>query len=138
MDVENLTRRTFVKGALALTAFSLLNPVAAWAASWKLLGSRTVLLQNDTDIVPVTFVKGPFTHLQLRVRGNGVYMNALRVTFSNRQTVNLPVRNFIPAGGQTRALDLPGSSRFISFVQLEYRSQANARGRATVEVWGRQ
>jgi hypothetical protein len=138
METENFTRRAFVKGALALSALSFLSPVAAWAASWQLLGTRTVLLQNDTDIVPVTFVRGPFTHLQLRVKGNGVYMNAIRVTFSNRQTVNLPVRNFIPAGGQTRPLDLPGNRRFISFVQLEYRSQANARGRATVELWGRQ
>jgi hypothetical protein len=137
MDFENHTRRSFLKGALALSALGLLNPAAAWAATWERLGTRTVLLVNDTDIVPVTFLRGTFRQIQLRVKGNGVYMNALTVTFSNRQTVNLPVRNFIPAGSQTRAINLPGGSRSISFVRLDYRSAPNSRGRATVEVWGR-
>ena len=65
-------------------------------------------------------------------------MNALRVTFSNRQSVNLPVRSSIPAGGQTRPIGLPGAPRLISYVQLEYRSVPKSKGRATVEVWGRQ
>jgi len=137
MELENLTRRAFVKGALAVSALGLLNPAAALAASWERLGSRTVLLVNDTDIVPVTAFRGPFRQIQLRVKGNGVYMNALRVTFSNRTSVELPVRYSIPAGGQTRPINLPGGSRLISYVQLEYRSVPNSRGRATVDVWGR-
>ncbi len=137
MEFESHTRRAFIKGALAVSALAFLNPAAAWAAAWERLGSRTVLLVNDTDIVPVTFLRGTFRQIQLRVKGNGVYMNALTVTFSNRQTANLPVRSFIPAGGQTRPINLPGGSRLISFVQLDYRSAPNSRGRATVEVWGR-
>ncbi len=94
MELENHTRRAFVKGALAASALALLSPAVAWAAGWVRLGTRTVLLANDTDIVPVTLLRGTFTHLQLRVKGNGIYMNALRVTFSNRQSVNLPVPIF--------------------------------------------
>ncbi len=138
MELENHTRRAFVKGALAASALALLSPAVAWAAGWVRLGTRTVLLANDTDIVPVTLLRGTFTHLQLRVKGNGIYMNALRVTFSNRQSVNLPVRSSIPAGGQTRPIGLPGAPRLISYVQLEYRSVPKSKGRATVEVWGRQ
>ncbi len=134
---SNLTRRAFARG-LAVSALACLTPTAVLAASWKLLGRRTVLLVNDTDVIPVTFLQGAFTHLQLKVRDNGVYINSCIVTFSNRQTMNLPVRAFIPAGGQSRQIDLPGNRRFISSIVLNYRSQPNSRGRATVEVWGRQ
>jgi hypothetical protein len=134
MQISNLTRRAFMRGSMAALAMA---PNALWAATWKLLGSRSVLLQADVDVIPVTFLQGTFTHLQLRVRGNGVYINSMVVTFTNGQTQSLPVRNFIPAGGQTRQIDLPGNRRFIRGVELRYRSQANARGRATVQLWGR-
>jgi hypothetical protein len=132
------TRRAFLRGLIAASASSLFEPAAAWAATWKLLGTRSVRLIGDVDIVPVTFLAGTFTHLRLRVSGNAIFMNELKVTFSNGETVILPVRFLIPDGGQTRAINLPGIRRFIRFVELRYRSAPNARGRATVEVWGRQ
>ena len=87
-------------------------------------------------MLPVTFLAGAFTHLQLRVNGNAVYMNELRVRFSNAEWATLPVRSRIRDGGQTRAIALPGARRYISLIQLRYRSVPNSRGRATVEVWG--
>ncbi len=136
MEPGNHTRRAFVKGALAFTAFGLLNPAAAWAAKWVLLGTRSVRLSNDLDIMPVTFLAGSFTHLQLRVHGNAITMNELRVRFSNGEWATLPVRTHIRDGGQTRAIPLPGLRRFISVIELRYRSAPNAKGRATVDVWG--
>ena len=62
-----------------------------WRPGGRSLGTRTVRLSNDLDIVPVTFLSGSFTHLQLRVHGNAVTMNELRVRFSNGQWATLPV-----------------------------------------------
>jgi hypothetical protein len=136
MESVNHPRRAFVKGALAVSALGLLVPTEALAAGWALLGTRTVRLSNDLDIVPVTFLSGSFTHLQLRVHGNAVTMNELRVRFSNGQWATLPVGAHIRDGGRTRAIPLPGLRRFISIIELRYRSAPNSRGRATVEIWG--
>jgi hypothetical protein len=140
MEPTYLSRRTFVRGALAASALSLLSPATAWAATaaggWILIGSRTVNFAADHNTLPVTWLAGEFTHLQLRVHGNAVTMNELKVRFSNGEWVTLPVRARIRDGGQTRAIALPGGRRYISLIQFYHRSTTNGRGRATVDVLG--
>jgi hypothetical protein len=135
VDNKGRVRRSFLQGCLAFGTLAVLEP-AAWAASWQKLGTRTVLLVNDTDVIPVTFLNGAFSRVQVRVKGNGIYMYDLRVRFSNGELVSLPIRARINAGGQSRAIPLPGGRRYISYLALDYRSVANSKGRATVEVWG--
>ena len=139
MEHEEHSRRAFVKGALAVSALGILSPATAWAAApgrWILIGTRTVNFAAERNMVPVTFLAGAFTHLQLRVHGNTVTMNELKVRFSDGEWVTLPVRARIRDGGQTRAILLPGGRRYISQIQLYHRTVPNGRGRATVEVWG--
>ncbi len=143
MEPTDLSRRTFVRGALAVSALTLLGPARAWAAAaaaaaakWILIGSRTVNFAADRNTLPVTWLAGEFTHLQLRVHGNAVTMKELKVRFSNGEWVTLPVRARIRDGGQTRAIPLPGGSRYISLIQLYHRPTTNGRGRATVDFLG--
>lgn len=136
MDNKGQVRRSFLKGCFAFGALAVLEPAAAWAQSWQKLGTRNVLLVNDTDVIPVTFLNGLFSRVQVRVKNNAIYMYDLRVRFSNGELVSLPIRSRIPAGGQSRAIRLPGGRRSISYLALDYRSVPSSRGRATVEVWG--
>jgi hypothetical protein len=136
VDSRGQVRRTFLKGCFAFGALAVLEPAVAWAQSWMLLGRRSVLLVNDTDVIPVTFLNGAFRRVQLRVRGNAIYVYDLRVRFSNGELVSLPIRARINAGGQSRAIRLPGAPRHISYLAIDYRSVPNGRGRATVAVWG--
>jgi hypothetical protein len=140
--MEHLSRRSFVKGGFAVSALGLLGSTTALAAQpvaghWVKLGSRTVDLGGDHSTFPVTFLSGAFTHLQLRVQGNPVYVNELKVRFSNAEWVTLPVRARFRDGGQSRAIALPGAPRYVSLVRLENRPARNGHGhQATVEVWG--
>jgi hypothetical protein len=132
MESKNLSRRTFVTGALAVSALALLGPATALAAGPLLLGTRTITPVTARSIVPVTFVAGAFTRIQLRVHGGSIHVKELKVRFSNGEWATLPVRSRIRDGGQTQEIPLPGQHRYISRIEVDYRS----RGRATVEFWG--
>jgi hypothetical protein len=124
--------------ALFLLAVTL-SAVSADARNngWDLLGKRSVQLYGDHDVIPVTAARGDFRRIFLRMRGNGLFMNTMTVTYANGAPDRIPITYYIPEGGQTRAIDLRGYDRFIRRVDLSYRRVPNNRGRAVVELWGR-
>ncbi len=133
-----MNRRTLVLGTgAALAALTLTAPVITYADDWVLLGSQSVAFVQSRAVIPVTFLRGSFTHIQLRVSDNAIYINDLVVNFTLGQASTLPVRNRIAAGTRTREIDLPGNRRLIRSVELLYRSEPSRAGRARVEVWGR-
>jgi hypothetical protein len=146
MTSKDLSRRSLFAGAFAAATLAALGSEAVGATTtpaaatptgrWILLGSRSVELSGDHSTFPVTFLSGGFTRLQLRVKGNPIYMNDLQVRFSNAESATLPVRARVKDGGETKALELPGGRRYVSFVRLEHRTVPNTLAQTTVEVWG--
>ncbi|HJU32238.1 MAG TPA: hypothetical protein VJ740_12315 [Hyphomicrobiaceae bacterium] len=90
----------------------------------------------DKDVIRVGRSEGRFKAIRLKVSGNKVHMMDLKVIYANGAPDDIPVREEIRAGGQTRALDLKGERRAISRVEMVYRSQPNFKGQATVCVEG--
>ena len=117
---------------------AVVQPAQPTQPNWELLGERVVNFRGDHDVIPVGLRDGRFRRIQLRVRGNAVHMNDLRVNFANGTTYDVPVRTNIASGGQTRAIDLPGDLRVIRNVRMTYRTRARRapRGRATVRLFG--
>lgn len=128
-----IARRKFM---MLLAASVVALPNSAAAGSWKLLGRRTVRLLNDRDVIPVTFLRGTFRRIQIRVRDNAVFFNYVVLTYGIGTNDLIPIKRRIKAGGQSRVIDLRGGDRIIRSIQLSYRSAPNNKGRATVEVWG--
>jgi hypothetical protein len=129
------TRRLFVAAALSGALIPILAQEAQ-AATYATLGSRTVNLLSDHDRIAVGLLGGLFTHIRLEVSGNAIFMQDLKVTFANGQTVDLPVRALIPQGGQTRDIQLPGAARAIRFIDMTYR-RVPLGGTAVVTAVGR-
>lgn len=127
------------RSIIAAVVMAVMLPSAPAAArdGWTLLGTRSVHLFRDHDVVPVTALRGDFRRLRLRVRGNSLFVNDMTVTYANGAPDRIPITFFIPQGGQTRAIDLRGYDRFIRRIDLTYRRVPNSRGRAVVEIWGR-
>lgn len=122
---------------LLLAALLLAAAAAAQAADWELLGSRTVERRTDRDEISVKAKDGTFRAIQLRVRRTAVEFKDLRVHFGNGEVHDVQLRRLIPAGGQTRIIDLPGGARVIDKVVFYYRSRGRGKKRAVVELWGR-
>ena len=104
--------------------------------NWALLGAQKVGFAVDRDIVRVGRQDGRFRAIKLRVLGNDIHMLDLKVVYGNGQTDDIPIRNFIRKGGETRVIDLKGNTRFIREILMTYKSRPSFRGRATVQVWG--
>lgn len=99
------------------------------------LGSRIVNLGSDRDRIRVG-LKGLFSRIRLEVKGNGIFMEDLKVTFMNGETADLKVRLFIEDGGRTRDILLPGILRLIRHIDMRYR-RVPLGGRARVTIIGR-
>ncbi|MBE9609541.1 hypothetical protein [Chitinilyticum piscinae] len=102
---------------------------------WDNLGSKSVRLIGDRDSIHVN--RGPYTKLRFSVHERAVEFQRVFVEFSNGDRIEVPVRDRIHAGGQTRAIDLPGHARHIKKIVFWYKTAPGSLERAKVSVWGR-
>ena len=130
-----LNRREVLAGFFAAGAASLVA-VPALAASWVLLGKRTVNLIYDHDTIRVGAGAGLFNRVRLTVTGNSVFMDSMKVTFSNGDVYDVPIRFLFVPGSSSRIIDLPGALRHIRRVDFRY-TKLIGGGTAVVTLEGR-
>lgn len=110
---------------------------AATQGRWELLGERTVTDRLDHDRIAVTSARGDFRAIKLTVRRAPVDFHRVVVHYASGGDQEIEVRSRIPAGGETRVIDLRGDERVIRSVELWY-DAATLRGRrAVVRLWAR-
>jgi hypothetical protein len=112
-------------------------PGGPGAGRWESLGQARVDGMIDHDNIQVGGNRGMFRSIQLRVQDGAIQFQRVIVHFGNGADQVVQMRNRIPAGGQTRAIDLPGQRRNLRSVELFY-SRGNWGGRRpTVTLYGR-
>lgn len=99
---------------------------------WVRLGCKDVKFLIDRDTLKVGREEGRFSALRVKVRRTPVEMFSLRITFGNGSRLDVPVREFIPPGGGSRPIDLPGNNRGIDRIEMVYRSVPTMGGTAEV------
>ena len=104
---------------------------------WEKLGRRQVNRAVDRDEILVTAREGVFTAVKLRIRNSGINMHRMVIHFRNGQPQEITLRNNLPAGGETRVIDLDGRRRIITKVVFWYDTQGLINDKAVVELWGR-
>jgi hypothetical protein len=104
--------------------------------SWQQLGFTTVDFKVDRDVIVVTGADH-FRKLKFKVLDNAVHMLNMHVVYENGGFDNIDLRFVIPAGGESRIIDLKGNSRRIRKVEFWYQSQRPGfKGKAKVWLWG--
>jgi hypothetical protein len=122
---------------LGISFLFLLTGLQSNAQVWTNLGSAKVHGHNDYDEIMVTAARGDFSAIKLFVENEGIHFERVVVHYGNGSKDEMELRDFIPAGGESRVLDLRGKDRVIRKVSLHYKSnQATAR-KAKVIVYGR-
>ena len=111
------------------------SPIAA--QGWTLLGSAKVHGGSDHDEIFVTATRGDFTAIKLVVENEGIDFDRVVVHFANGGEDEMHIRNFIPAGGETRVLDLKGGDRVIRRVVFFYKSNPMTKRKGKVVLYGR-
>jgi hypothetical protein len=114
----------------------LLVTAAPAQRNWVMLGTAHVDGSVDHDNIKVGKGEGPFREIQLRVRDGGIEFQRVIVHYGNGASDEIPVRQVIRAGGQTRAIDLRGERRNIKSLELFY-AKLHSNQRPMVELYGR-
>jgi hypothetical protein len=117
-----------------LFAFAL-STVRTQAQGWDFLGDAHVDGGQDHDSIHVGKHDGRFRAIQLRVERGEVFFERVVVHFHDGSHEELVIRDRIPAGGSTRAIDLPGNRRVIESVELWY-GKARWEHRPKVSLFG--
>ena len=108
------------------------------AQVWTLLGSAKVHgVGVDHDEILVTVVRGDFSSIKLMVEHEGIEFERVVVHFANGGQTEMIIRDFIPAGGETRVLDLPGRDRVIRKVDFYYKNNPVTKRKGKVILYGR-
>lgn len=100
-----------------------------------LFGVQYVGFGVDRDTIQIGREFGKFDKIRLRVLDNDIFINEMRVVYSNGEPDVLAVAANVPANSRTKWFDLKGD-RFIKELQLTYKSRPNFKGQARVEVYG--
>ena len=108
---------------------------SASAGGDVLFGTQSVGFGVDRDVIRVGAEIGKFDKIRLRVLDNDIFLNELKVIYSNGEPDVLAVNADIKQNTRTNYLTLKGD-RFIKEIQLNYRSRPNFKGQAHVEVLG--
>ena len=108
---------------------------------WEKLGERSVNLTLDKDVISCSH-KGTFTAIRFHVDKAPVNFLRVAVKYANGSIDNLNFNQLVPAGKNSRYLDLKGNRRIIKEVIMYYKSEPRRQGahhkhrKAKVEVWG--
>jgi hypothetical protein len=103
---------------------------------WVLLGTRAVNDRADHDVIVVTGARGDFRSVKLTVQRAAVDFHRVVVHYGNGTKQELELRNTIPAGGETRIIDLTGNERIINRVEFWYDAKTIRGRRAVVRLFG--
>ncbi|MEP6647515.1 MAG: hypothetical protein ABJC12_10545 [Saprospiraceae bacterium] len=108
------------------------------AQTWDYLGSAKVQgVGVDHDEILVTRMEGDFKAIKILVENEGIEFEKVVVHFGNGGQQELAIRDFIPAGSETRVLDLNGRDRIIHSVEFYYKSNPATRKKGKVKLYGR-
>ena len=89
-------------------------------AAWAELGCQRVGFLDSKDTIRVGRREGAFRAVKLQVSESKMRLQKMRVVFGDGSTQVLDVRSVIPAGAETRPIDLDGRRRVIERIDLEY------------------
>ena len=130
---------TLALGGLAAPAQAqqVVQPRAGNAGEWRLIGQTHADHGADHDSI---IVNGPFDNfrrIKFKVTDAPLNMQHMVVTYDNGQPDKIDIRQNIPQGGESRAIDLRGiGKRSVRRIDFWYDTKGFLKGKADVTVFG--
>jgi hypothetical protein len=118
-------------------AQQVVQPGPGAAGTWRLIGQTHADHAADHDTV---VVKGPydnFRKVKFKVTDAPLNMQHMVVTYDNGAPENIDIRQNIPKGGESRAIDLRGvGKRSLRRIDFWYDTKGFLNGKADVTLFG--
>ena len=96
---------------------------------------RAVRTAADHDTISA-IGQGSFRAIKFKVEGRAVEFRDVKVHFASGGTEDVEIRRVIPAGGESRVINIRGRDRVIKTIELWYDAQSLGGKTATVKVLG--
>lgn len=130
-----MKRNIFI--TLAIATFILTTAFSA-GVHWELLGAKKINKSYDRDVISVTATEGTFNALKFKVKYRPVTIYDMKVHYGNGTVENIKIRYHVPAGGESRIIDLRGGKRIIQKVVFRYETRTFHGKRAEIRLFGMQ
>ena len=139
-DGAKKERAKAVSGVLPATPTaptpSTAKPLTVIDGNDVMFGYQDVGFLVDKDVIKVGGNIGKFDRIRMRVLKNDVHLNSVKVVFLDGESEDVALDADIKANTKTKWIELKNADRFIKEIQLSYRSKANTKGQARIEVTG--
>jgi hypothetical protein len=122
--------------AIGFAVLLLSCSAVALAQRWAYLGEANVDGAADHDNIVVTRSRGAFRAILIRVQKAPIEFDRVVVHYGDGDSEPIHIRSRIPAGGQTRVIDLPGNRRIIRSVEFWYARASRSPRRPRVRLFG--
>lgn len=101
-----------------------------------LLGERIVGDKVDHDTIAVTADKGTFRRIKFAARDHAIQIYRIVVHYGNGEPDKIEVKAVIPAGQESRVIDLKGGDRVIKKIDVWYETKSLGKQKAILRVYG--
>jgi hypothetical protein len=122
--------------AFGFAVLLLSSSAVAHAQRWTYLGEANVDGAADHDNIVVSGSRGAFRAIQIKVQRAPIEFDRVVVHYGDGDSEPIHIRSRIPAGGQTRVIDLPGNRRLIRSVEFWYARASRSSRRPKVRLFG--
>ena len=122
--------------AFGFAVLLLSSSAVAHAQRWTYLGEANVDGAADHDNIVVSGSRGAFRAIQIKVQRAPIEFDRVVVHYGDGDSEPIHIRSRIPAGGQTRVIDLPGNRRIIRSVEFWYARASRSPRRPRVRLFG--
>ena len=104
---------------------------------WELLGETRAGFIRETDVINVTS-RNQFTAVRFKVEGAEIKLSALGVFFENGDKLSPAIDETIPAGQESRLIDLAADGRTITKIEFKYRTVGSViKKKANILIFGK-
>ena len=104
---------------------------------WELLGETKAGFIRETDIINVTS-RNQFTAIRFKVEGAEIKLSALGVFFESGDKLSPAIDETIPAGQESRLIDLAADGRTITKIEFKYRTVGSViKKKANILIFGK-
>jgi pyruvate formate-lyase activating enzyme-like uncharacterized protein len=105
--------------------------------SWGKLGERSVEA-TDNGMTSVDASNGSSVKaIKIKVKKGGINLHRCEVWFKNGTKKSIDLRNDVPAGSESREIDLSDKNNSVSKVVFWYDTRNYGKQNAEVELWGK-
>ena len=104
---------------------------------WEKLSDRKVNQTSESDEINFP-ANGPIlTAIKIKSRKGGINIQRCVFYFANGDKKSIELRNDIPAGGESRVINLPGNKQSITKFIYWYGIPQSGDQKADLEIWGK-